>query len=186
MNFKQYVTSLIDLNYDKIQSRHHSEYYASINIGLVEELLELGEAEGVEANVKEAGDVIAYTTLIIVSNQLSNGLHLYSHDIMDSLVTEASDTLSYTFGNTPSAEYPSHLALQVASTAKRYFREGEVITDVFVANVAAMAYEHARLTLEHRYLPEMLTVEQVLSTNIEKLRKRRQDGLLFKGRGDNR
>lgn len=186
MNFKQYVTSLIDLNYDKIQSRQNSGYYAAITLGLVEELLELGEAEGVEASVKESGDVIAYTTLIIVSNQLSNGLHLYSNDIMDSLVTEASDTLTYAFSNRPSPEYPTHLALQVASTAKRFFREGEVITDVFVANVAAMAYENTRLNLEHRYLPQMLTVEEVLKANIDKLRKRRQDGLLFQGRGDNR
>lgn len=186
MNFKQYVTSLVDLNYDKIQTRQNSAYYAAINIGLVEELLELAEAEGVDGNVKEMGDVIAYTTLIIVSNQLSNGLHLYSNDIMDSLVTEASDTLTYTFGNRPTAEYPTHLALQVASTAKRFFREGEIITDVFVANVAAMAYENTRLNLEHRYLPQMLTIEEVLQANIDKLRKRRQDGLLFQGRGDNR
>lgn len=186
MNFKQYVTSLVDLNYDKIQSRHHSEYYAAINIGLVEELLELGEAEGVDASVKETGDIIAYTTLIIVSNQLGNGLHLYSNDIMDSLITETSDTLSYAFNNRPSPEFPTNLALQVASTAKRYFREAEVISDIFVANVAAMAYENTRLNLEHRYLPQTLTVEEVLKTNIDKLRKRRQDGLLFQGRGDNR
>lgn len=177
MDFKTYVTKLMELNVDTLVGSTNSIYYGTISHGLVEELLELKVAEPA-AVTKELGDVFAYATLLMLSDELEQTIHMYSRDYKDSVCTATADDFQSAVERAQSDDLVT-LALFAAGSFKRRFR-GEGGMGVYtIAHIAASAYAytstHTSIDLTH-----------VLNTNISKLTDRKQRGLLTKGKGDNR
>jgi len=148
-------------------------YYACISHGLTEELLELHFANTRDKKVREAGDVFAYATLLLMSSALEDANdNTSANTIYDDVAYLLTYAIEFSISNSPLFS-----ALECASALKRYFRFELDTNDECIASYAADAVAYV--------LPNV-DIREILETNLSKLEDRAKRGLLDKGRGDDR
>lgn len=136
------------------------QVFNSLAWGLVEERLELALATTKDSILKEAGDVLAYATLLL--------LCVFDETNVVSLLTNALDTVK-----------PTNHALAFASNIKRHNREGQVFDWVLVMPILKSALVVAATA--HKF-----SIADVAEANLLKLIDRADRGVMLKGSGDAR
>jgi len=175
LTLTKYIRDLVELQ-NTVVIRVDDAAYSCISHGLTEELLELHLAETQEDITKEAGDVFAYATLLLVAAELDNSIHSIANDSYSSLVTAVAIYLTDAYICSVGVD-TIELAQDCAGSFKRYFRGEEVVSQRKIASYAcnAVAYNCAEVPLKH-----------ILDTNISKLTDRAKRGVMDVGKGDNR
>lgn len=176
-----YVKQLLKLNEGNLKPRYDSKFYAAIALGFTEELLELHEAVTDSSNLstdvsKECGDVFAYAVLLMVSNELTNDVHLFATDQYQSIITYVADAFDNALAHNTEDDI-WRLSLQSASYFKRWFREGAEVSTEAIASLAAAAFHSCYLYIK---------AGEVMDANISKLKERKQRGTMLQGKGNNR
>lgn len=193
MKLEEYVEQLLELNYEKLESRSNPRYFAHVLFGLVEEILELNEViwvDNIEVLSKakyELGDIFAYATLCVASTVVE----WFDQQIWyDGAPTEeclkrlTTLTLNYMKdpGNENNFNILEELALDLVSKAKRWFREGKEIDVSLFPKVAFDSWRCYNTSAALQLAPTNLG--EVLKLNIEKLKDRHKRGVMFEGEGD--
>ena len=172
MNYLEYAQSLLELQSPTgVQKPTNFRYYAAISFGFVEELHEYIQAQENQGDVlAEAGDVLAYGMLLVMSREAS---YQSFPDFTRTTVNPAEVfSISETYDFEPNhLKYPGYFSRKF----KRYFREN--------ANVSVLEIAAATLLV---IVSSGYTFDQVAQANINKLQSRFDRGVLMKGSGDNR
>jgi NTP pyrophosphatase (non-canonical NTP hydrolase) len=194
MNLDDYVSNCLELNSSKLASFRNPEWYAHLLLGLVEELLELYlKATELEDNVKsivgEAGDVLAYATLITAAHRFDDA------PAITSLVADVASVLSpYTRLTAQpqiqqangSIVWFAEVAMNLAGKSKRWFRERAPLELAEVGNALNKALVFTNTTLTTKLKQGPVDFSQIAAANIQKLQDRAERNVLFSGSGDNR
>lgn len=181
MTLYEYILQLLNLNRSRLDSFRNHRYYASVLVGIAEEMQEFyNKARSSSPElIYEAGDVLAYVVL-------STAARLFdSHRSLESLAKATEQALSAKlFVNDPTFPEDVYKFLSahvetLLGRIKRYFRENEPIDALFLADCFFITH----LVLLHT---SKVSFSEIAQANIEKLTNRANKGTLFVGSGDSR
>lgn len=177
MTILEYCLEILKLNQDRFGSyKMKPVYFCSVFAGLAEEILEYIVAAGMDADLKEAGDVLAYTVLSIAcikAHEIDpkrgglNKLPEIAHATSELL--EKAQLEFYNDCGVDNLKY----ALYVVGSLKRFLREDRL------PDVDMIAYSFFSVLEVSGF-----TLSKVAEVNIEKLTGRLERGTLFKGMGE--
>ena len=160
MELSTYVSWLIDSNRAITGEPDLRKFAVTYGFGLIEEYGEfIAEVGSEEARAKEAGDVLAYTVLL---------LHTFD-DTNDSIVKTISNGVT---------QKPA-IGANVASYLKRFYRGDELDVSDDLA-FTKLLREHLTWVINQTGL----SVETIAIINKHKLEKRLSNTGTFKGKGD--
>lgn len=162
MNTLDYVTAIAELNQYYLQpgSMPECSVFNAYAWGLLEETSEFSKVKSKDEALLEAGDVLAYTALLL---------------LCVSPIEFVTNELEFI----PPSYYQTFDVLEFLSNMKRINREGETFD---TKQVIALWFD----VLTAAYKVHSLTFEQIADANISKLKNRQTRDMLFKGRGDKR
>lgn len=171
MNYREYCEQLLELQTPTgVQKPTNFRYYAAISFGFVEELAEfLSATSGDGDMLKEAGDVLAYCTLLIMSRELGYQSIPNDERTITNTVAIFESNDNYTL-SVDINDYPGYFS----GKFKRYFREN--------ANVSVIDITAATIEIINS---SGFSFSDVAQANIDKLSSRFARGVMH-GSGDNR
>jgi NTP pyrophosphatase (non-canonical NTP hydrolase) len=178
MNTREYYDAIIGLNESYLLSNDYSRLITLFGFGLIEETTEffLALESASEADIiKEAGDVLAYTVLLLeVVNR--NGTTLGTEAVINRFEHAMSlFDIGKAFGANEKQDVMSTI-LGLAGNLKRAVR-GDEHLDVKSALTPLAIVVSALANVSD---------SDIMSANIQKLVSRKQKNTLYSGRGDNR
>lgn len=159
MNHLEYVTALAELNSSYITPGNipNCVVFNALAWGLAEELLEYEDASSHEEVIKEAGDVLAYATLLLLTQ---------------ASIVEVAECLEI------GTVLPFN-PLAYFSNLKRMNREGEKFLWIEALKAWCDTFEQAEDF-------HSLSFEEIAQANIDKLQDRAKRNVMFQGAGNNR
>lgn len=169
--FLEYVQALLKLNAGQVTlgTVHSNRLINNFCWGLLEEYEEFWakyEENDITSDIKEAGDVLAYATLILLC-------------FSNSVETVAANLEKINASVLKTTNYPTFSRLYFTSNLKRFNREDTPIHLHLVEDCLAEV-------LHIIHLVHKISFKEVATTNISKLTDRKARNVMFKGSGDNR
>lgn len=190
MDFLTYCTELLRLNQTRLSSFKDNRYFASVVIGMGEEMLELfckteASADNATDLILELGDILAYcllTTAALRRDSVVGHVALAKdiNAIWENLKTDHGDydlSLHTTFVEIP---------LLAMGRAKRWFRESSLVNILDVYDYYNASHTFLNDFLQSKMQLAPVTLEYVAQQNIQKLLGRTERQSLFVGNGDDR